>query len=797
MAPSSEKNKKSFGVKVARAVLGASASYIDKRNKRFAKCRMFAEGKQPVEPYINQMTSDGKTVWQNIRYKPRAIVHSFEELVVNGYMENREFPKVTAMSKHIAARKKHRKAEALYRMESKELIEALAAETGLQVEDPNAFTPENVEELDIWWDLNDQEKEELLMQRMLTFTANDLDLDTLKYRALSEQFQVGLHGFYDYIDDNGRMRTDFIQGEDCIYDTSYQDMISREGSYHGRFLRMTISDVRARWAINEEDEKALFQLALKYRGMYGNPRSNINWSNRYYDCDDRPYDTYMVDIVHIWWKCSKVIGYVEGKDRYNREVFDIIRDEIPNAKKSNGSKKGGAVVPQTAYEGFFVYSDNPLCLEWKESRNILRKGYDKETVESPFTFYMSGNKGGMDTKSPVDMIIDHVEMMDLAILKIKTILAQSAPPGYAIDLDALESLDLGQGVGEVEPMTIADIHRNTGILYYRSRKEDGVTPNNTAPILPIDNDISGQINSQMAIYNFELNNIRTTLGINEFRDGSKTDSRISYRFAAQQVAASNMATHGMYRAWFKSGENLIRHWGMRIWDSLAYGDPNKGYLEFLGKADADFIKEREDLTKSSYDIKFELAMTQAEREILEANINTAIGAGSLEIQDAVKIREYDDLKLANRILSYLTEKRRKQRMEDAQRNAEMSAEANARAGQAVEAAKAQTYQIQVEGERAKEQQRKDSDIALQTVKSGFTLLEAMATSPNPMVMTPEVQALIAAAFQIANVKGSKEIDTTQREMQARQQQDIVQEIEKGVQSGEITPDQAQELAGQL
>src|SRR5690606_3582632 len=394
----------------------------------------------------------------------------------------------------------------------------------------------------------------------------------------------------------------------------------------------------------------------------------------------------------------------EGKDRYNREVFDIIRDEIPNAKKSNGSKKSGAVVPQTSYEGFFVYSDNPLCLEWKESRNILRKGYDKETVESPFTFYMSGNKGGMDTKSPVDMIIDHVEMMDLAILKIKTILAQSAPPGYAIDLDALESLDLGQGVGEVEPMTIADIHRNTGILYYRSRKEDGVTPNNTAPILPIDNDISGQINSQMAIYNFELNNIRTTLGINEFRDGSKTDSRISYRFAAQQVAASNMATHGMYRAWVKSGENLIRHGGMRIWDPLAYGDPNKGYPECLGKADADFIKEREDLTKSSYDIKFELAMTQAEREILEANINTAIGAGSLEIQDAVKIREYDDLKLANRILSYLTEKRRKQRMEDAQRNAEMSAEANARAGQAVEAAKAQTYQIQVEGERAKEQQ---------------------------------------------------------------------------------------------
>lgn len=777
LAPSSEKNKKSFGVKVVKAILGSTASYIEKRNKRFAKCRMFAEGRQPVEPYINQLTSDGKTVWQNIRYKPRAIAHSFEEIVVNGYMQNREFPKVTALSKHIADRRDRRKAEAQYRMENSESIQALSAATGLQLEDPNAFTPENREELDIWWEMNDQEREEVLMQRMLTFTANDADLDSLKYRVLSEQFQVGLHGFYDYLDDNGRLQTDFIQGEDCIYDTSYQDLITKEGSYHGRFMRMTISDIRARWAVSEDDEKSLFQLAKQYRGTYGNPNSNLQWSQRYRDCEDRPYDNYIVDIVHVWWKCNKVIGYIEGKDRYNREVFDIVDDHIPDSKKSNGAKTGGAVVPQTAYEGYFVYSDNPLCLEWGESPNILRKGYDKEIVESPFTFYMTGNKGGMDSKSSVDMIIDHIEMMDLAVLKIKTILAQAAPPGYAIDLDALESLDLGQGVGEVEPMTIADIHRNTGILYYRSRKEDGMTPNNTAPILPISNDISGQINSQMAIYNWELQNIRTTLGINEFRDGSKTDSRISYRFAQQQASASNMATQGIYRAWFKSGENLIRHWGIRIWDSLAYGDPNKGYLEFLGKANTDFIKERDDLTKSSYDIKFELAMTESEREILETNLNTALAAGTLDVADVVKIREYDDYKLANRVLAYLTEKRRRQRMEEAQQNARMQAESTALAGQTVEQEKQNTYRIQVEGERAKEQQRKDADIALQTVKSGFTLLESMVTSPNPVPATPEVQALIEAAFRVSGIKSIKEIDTTERELAARQQQDMVQAMQ--------------------
>jgi hypothetical protein len=795
MAPSSEKTKPEFGVKVAKAILGASASYIEKRNKKFDKWRMFAEGRQPVQPYLNQLTSDGKTAWQNIRYKPRAIVHSFEELVVNGYMETREFPKATAMSKHIADRRERRKNEAQYRMENQEMIQALSMEAGIPLEDPNAFTPESPEELSIWWDMNDQEREEILMQRMLTFTAEDVDLDTLKYRALSEQFQLGLHGFYDYLDNNGRLKTDFIRGEDCIYDTSYQEQLTKEGSYHGRFMRMTISDVRARWGVSRDDEKRLFKLALKYQGINGNPKHTLNWTSRYMDYDERPYDPYIVDILHIWWKCSKVIGFVEGKDRYNREVFDLVADEIPERSKSNGKKKGGAIIPQTAYEGYFVYADDPMCLEWKESRNILRKGYDREVVESPFTFYMTGNKGGMDPKSPVDMIIDHVEMMDLAILKIKTILAQSAPPGYAIDLDALESLDLGQGVGEVEPMTLADIHRNTGILYYRSRKEDGVTPNNTAPILPLSNDISGQITAQMSIYNFELNNVRTTLGINEFRDGSKADARISYRFAAQQVQASNMATHGMYRAWFKTGENIIRHWGIRIWDSLAYGDPNKGYLEFLGKADSDFLKEREDLTKSSYDIKFELAMTQSEKEVLETNLNTAISAGSLEVADAVKVREHDDLRLANRVLAYLTEKRRKQRIEEANQNAERAAAANAQAGQVVEQEKQNTYRIQVQGEREKEQLRKDGDIAIQVVKSGMEVI--MESFKSGKEIPQELIPLIDMTYQLAGVKAGKEIDTTQRELQTREQQDIVEEIERGLQAGEITQDQASELASQL
>lgn len=768
---SPNKDTEEFGIKVAKAVLGSTAQYIEKRNEKIAQWRAFAKGEQPVQPYLNALSTDGKTLWQNITYKPRAIVRVFEDLVVNGYMEVQEYPKVTAMAKHIAERKEWRKQEALYRMENQEMIAQLSQEMGIPVEDPNAFVPEDKEELDIWWDLNDQEKEELLMQRMLTFTATDVDLDTLKQRALSEQFQTGLHGFYDYIDNNGRLRTEFIQAEDCIYDTSYQEQISRDGTFHGRFLRMSIADIRARWALSPEKEKELWSLACKYRGNYGNPNKGFDWREDYRMREERPYDGYTVEILHVWWKCNKVIGFVEGKDRYGRKVFDITEGNVPNPTSPN--KNGGYVAPLTAYEGYFICGEKPLCLQWGEARNILRKGFDKEQVESPFTFYMRGNTGDLQPLSSVDMIMDSVMVMDLAVLKIKSIIAQAAPPGFAVDISALNDLDLGLGADGTTPLEVADIFRNTGMYYYKSITEDGELKNQN-PIAPHNTDVTNHIQAQLNVYNAELSNIRQMLGINEFRDGSKTDSRISFRFAAQLTQQSNMATHGIWRAWFKSGENLIRHWGIRIWDSLRYGDPNKGYLNLLGKQDAEFVKNRKELTDSSYDIKFELAMTQGDKEALETNLNAAITAGTLLPQDAVKIREYDDFKIANRILYYLCEKRRKQRMEEAQQNSQMSAQANAEAGRIVEEVKQQTYQIQIEGERAKEQQRKDSDIALQLVRSGLDILAESFKTGKPL--SPELQSIVDAAMEVSGVKASKEIDTTQRELSQRQQEDMMQQM---------------------
>lgn len=760
LAPDSEKAKESFGQEVAKAIIYSTKNYREVRNRKIAKARKFARGEQPVQPYIEQLSDDGKSLYTNINFTARPIASKFEQIVVNGYMEQPEVIKVTGMANHISDKKSRRKDEARFRMEYRDTISQLDEMSGVQMEDPSAFTPETPEELDIWFNLNDRELEEVLMQRMLTFTAEDIKIDRLKQNILSEQFQAGLHGTYDYLDRNGRFNVDFIKAEDCIY-SAFDTETSENLNFAGRFVRMTVSEARYRWSLPPEKEKALFSAAMSCKSMYGNSFTNIDWSETFKTSVIRPYDNWVVEIAHVWWACSKVTNFIEGKDRYGKSVFVEIDDPV-NVKVSGKKSVGNSLKP-TAYEGYFLANDSVVPLEWGECRNMLKEGEDRETLLCPFEFRMPENKGTMMPNSPVHKIISDIMEMDLIDLKIKQVVARSAPSGFAADMDALVNVDLGEGVGLASPIQIQDIYRNTGWLYYRSIRDDG-TPNNNLPINPISSPLDAQLGGLLELYNRHRNEIREILGINEFRDGSASQPRIGFRYAQSQLTQSNTATLSLYRAWLTNGQSIYRHAGIRIWDSLAYGEPNKGYLKFLGKKDADFIKHSKEITSSTYDIKFEMGRSLMEEEILENNLTLGIQQGLIDIVDANMVRAIDDYKLANQYLAYRIKVRRKEAEEQAERQSRMAAEANAQAGVMVEQAKAQTESQIAQVRAAVELEKGEQERKKELEKLAYTLiLKQVEGSTVPEEYLP----LITTALDNMGMSITMEVQAKEAEQEAK------------------------------
>lgn len=792
LAPDSEKKDPKFGKKVFRMVMGNHTRYKEIRNKQIFEWRKFANGEQDMQEYLDLLTADGKTLYQNISFKASPIAKKFEESVVNGFMLRKEYPRAGALSKEIQDRKDRKKADARFRMEFGDYVQQLSQEVGMPVEDPSAFVPEDIEDLDMHFTLEDKEREELLMQEMVDFTLNDNDITSMKRKFLSNIFQVNLSGFYTYIDDNGRLIIEDVDAEDAIYSNSRKELLTDDATYAGREMRMYISDIRSKFNVAPEKEEALFKLAKKYIGMYNNPAVSLeSWLPDYRDMLERPYDNFLVDVVHIWWRCSKVIGYTEGKDRYGRHVFDTKEGQPEQKYKSDGRKKTGSKYVQTAYEGYFTL-DGGMVLQWGEQRNVLRAGYDREQVLCPFIYIMPSNSGKLLMPSFVDRITDYIKQMDIAELKIKQAIAKHPPDGFQIDIESVLNVDLGNG--ELEPLTLVDIWRQTGDFFYRSKKDGENQDKVNPPIAPSFNHISNTIQTYISVYNFNLGKIRDVLGINEIADGSAAAPRIGYRFAEMQRQASNTATWSIYDAYLRVGAKLVKQIGIRIWDAINYGTVNKGYLGYLGKANIDFIKSREDLTKSSYDFKFEMGLDQGQKDALEQNVNAAIAAGVLEMPDAIRIMNVDDVYKAEKLATYLYNKRRREKIRDAQDNARQQAESAALAGQTVEQEKQNTIRIQMQAEMAKEQQRGRDDQIQEMLKGAMGIIRESFENNKPIPV--EYQPFVQLALQSAATQAAKSASDTEKQVAAEQQEEMMAQLEQAVASGQLSEEEAMMLVHQ-
>lgn len=794
-APKNVKDSDEYAKQVVNYILGTTKDYRERRNDIFYNDRLYAEGKQPVDYLLDQLDINGKPTYTNIRFKPTPISKKFERVVVDGYMlEKHEFVNVKSISKHIIDRKAQARSEALFRMDQKQFLAQLSQETGFPVEDPNAFVPESVEELDIYTDLNDKEQEELLMQDTITFLLNNADIESMKRNILRELYQVNLVGLYSYIDNKGRWVVDQIKGEDCIYSYTHDDCF-KDLNFAGRIVRMSVSSLRRRFAI--KDEKAFYESIRKSRIRSG--ASNIiGWSDSFRNMRERPYDNLTVELVHVWFKCSKVLEYTKGYDRYGRKVFDIedfngTYDDMGTKSLAGGRKMKGQTTPETAYEGY-IMGANGYVLEWGEQKNIGRDQTNGDIV-CPFIFHMADNNMEMLSSSSVNMIKANLENMDLAIHKIKQAIAKSAPDGLIIDVDALDAIDLGTG-GELTPLTIMQIYRQTGDLYYRGKDEAG-NPNQI-PVRPSISSIASTLESYMAVYNFELNQIRDILGINEIRDGSATSPRISFKFAQGQQEASNTATYSLYRGYLKMITELVRQSGIKVWDNLKYGSAENSFLKFLGTKNAELIKKKIDINQCAFEFSYDLTMTDEEAGNLEQNITTCLANGTLEMQDAIMIRDTKDFKIAQRTLAYVLEKRRKQRNDEAQENARLQAEQSAQAGAQVEQVKQQGDQMRAQLEMSKEKTRGENDMILKMADIAKEVISSSLSSGKPI--PPEYLGLVDLVFQNAGVKTAKSAKETEDEIvqqqQAEMQQAQIQQLEQAVQNGEITPEEAEQMIQQ-
>ena len=144
--------------------------------------------------------------------------------------------------------------------------------------------------------------------------------------------------------------------------------------------------------------------------------------------------------------------------------------------------------------------------------------------------------------------------------------------------------------------------------------------------------------------------LRAVTGLNEARDGSTPDSYSLVGLQKLAALSSNTATRHILDAGLEISQRLCTALSSRIADMLEYSDFREEFVNQIGKFNVGILDEIRELYLSDFGIFIEIQPDEEQKRMLEANIQMALQRDSINLEDAIDIREIRNIKLANQVL---------------------------------------------------------------------------------------------------------------------------------------------------
>jgi len=776
-----------YGKNVAQSIYSTiygNQTYFWLRNNRFRKNRQIANGKIDMSVFMDRLEMNSKANFVNINWKSIIIGNTIVARLVGSWMSRSEKVTVTATDTASAMLKRSAADDAEFLYQNKEILAQIQQESGVPIIPKDDFIAEDKDELDRWITEFNHLPEEIQYSIGCNnvLEANGWN-DVLKQRLLHDSAEVGLVCTYTWMDEEGEIHIQWIRPENAIY--SYSDFPDfRDTTYRGHILSMKISEIRARYgkgnggSLSEEDIFALAQSSKEYQLT-----DKIKWMQDWNVAWLRPYDEWNIDLMNFEIKTLDSDGYTVTKTKKNNST--IIRKGKP--EKLDDNQQYLEEKKWNIYEGVYCPVTQKM-IKWDIKKNMIRPQDPKEVgnAEFSYSFYMYDPYDMRNVAVP-EKIEEPIEQMILARLKIQQLVAKMVPAGAAIDVDAMQELDLGLG-DSVKPLDVQRIWEQTGKLYYRGRDAEG----NRIPV-PItelaNSGFAPQLNALIQLYQFHYQVLKDELG----EDPNLMNQAAQPRVAAANIQASqqlaNNATEYMYDAYIYVMEETSKKVACLLNKSVTYGA--KKYRDLLKETD---VKDRNFVAT----VKM---MPQAQEVAnLQIMMNNAMASNPqlvmyLDPFKVVRIAK-ENVQLAELYFRQAQKKFIKTEQENAQNNSQQ----NAQIQQASMQAKAQGDSALLD----KQTQAKEREIIIQGM---FDL--AKANIPVPIELRPLVaemlqnveMPLVIENHQIQQAMEQMQMQE-QKQQQDMQQQSQGQEQEQGQeqmepQQGQQSPEEQQMMAEQM
>ena len=703
VASDQEKMSPEYGLQVGRAIQnewfdGNQGSVRFRSNQdSFHSLRLYARGEQPIQKYKDELSINGDLSYLNLDWKPVPILSKFVDIVVNG-IADRSFDIKAFSQDPYGVEKRTAYMDSIIRdMQTKELNDYAAEAFGINLyENDPAALPESKEELELHMQLSYKQGIEIAEEVAINTLLDGNNYDLIKRRVYHDLTTIGIGAVKNTFSESESVVVDYVDPANLVY--SYTESPYFDDIYYvGEVKTIPISELKKQYPglTQEELEKIKGQGSQNLTGGWN--RSEVT---------DNRYDSNTVQVLYFNYKTYMNEVYKIKETASGAEKVILRDDQFNPPADAEGFAKASRSL-EVLYEGAIILGTSTL-LEWGIAENMVRPKSDYNKVKMNYSIVAPRMYKGR-IESIVSRCTGFADMVQLTHLKMQQVLAKMMPDGVYMDADGLAEIDLGNGTN-YNPQEALNMFFQTGSVIGRSFTQEGDMNPGKVPIQPLQTGAGGQkLQTLIQTYNYYLQMIRDVTGLNEARDGSSPDSRALVGVQKLAAANSNTATRHILDAGLFLTADTAEGLSLRISDILEYSPSREAFIQKIGGFNVATLDELTELHLYDFGIVLELSPDDEEKGMLENNIQTALSAGLIDLEDAIDIREVKNLKLANQLLKLRRKKKLERDQQMQQENIQAQAQANAQAQQVAAQAEVQKDQALFQTKAQLEQMKAQID----------------------------------------------------------------------------------------
>jgi len=750
-----EKQSYDYGKQVGRAIEG-EWFYGGRTGNRFTtnwnkyhSLRLYARGEQPVQKYKDEISINGDLSYLNLDWKPVPVISKFVDITVNGMSEKKYNINAYAQDPDSLKERTNYASNLLREIIAKDQIAKLKQDIGIDVSNFPGKTdlPETPDEVSIYMQLKYKPSIEIAEEEAINNTLAKNKFELTRRRVNYDLTVLGIGALKTSWNKANGVVIDYCDPAKMVW--SYTEDPNFEDVYYvGEVKSITIPELKKQYPHISDQE-------LDRISKRGNRGDVVGWND---------YDENTVQVLYFEYK-TYMNQVFKLKRTSNGLEKAIQKTDLFNPPPSDSFDKVSRSI-EVLFQGAKILGYDEM-LEWKLCENMTRPKSDTTRIVMNYAITAPRMYKGR-IESVVSKITGFADMINITNLKMQQVISKLVPDGVYLDIDGLAEVDLGNGTN-YNPQEALNMYFQTGSILGRSLTQEGDMNRGKVPIQEL-NSSNGQakLGALINTYQYYLQMIRDVTGLNEARDGSlpMEDSLVGLQKLAAN--ASNVATRHILQSSLYLIARACENVSLRIADSIEFALTKNSLQNSISAFNVGTLEEIMNLPLHDFGIYLELEPEDEEKAQLEQNIQASLKNGGIDIEDAIDIRQINNIKLANEILKQKRAKKVEMEQQRQQQMYQVQAQSNAQAAEQAALAETQKQQVLTQ-----------EKISIEQAKSQFEIQRLeMEAQIKRGLMQLEFDFNMQLAQIQANAGSQKEMEIEDRKdkrikMQGTQQSELI------------------------